>query len=381
MAAQNRREDFGYTLQDHLTRWLSRYMNRNATRSAVLEVFGIYGDLKPNLQPHIFNDGSRKDLLTLEGTIPVNHRGSTYNIPVCMYLMETHPLNPPLCYVRPTATMEIRTGKHVDSSGRIYLPYLHEWSHPKYDLIGLIEVMRVVFGEEPPVWEKSRVSQEQAVALSYIPPNPCHPPLRMVNPTACHVQGAGPPNMPPNPYYPPHPVVTMHGPASYSVPATPPFPSFPQHMPRDAMPVPKKTAVFLSYQWDHQGKVLLLHRRLQERGYGCWMDIKQMGGGNSLYQMMDKGIREAKVVVSCVTPLYIDSQNCQDEVALAHTLKMPIIPVMLEKTTWPPPGPMSIPFAQLIYINMTTGQDDDPWKGPLFEELVRMIECFVPDCK
>ncbi|XP_035665275.1 uncharacterized protein LOC118408573 [Branchiostoma floridae] len=136
-------------------------------------------------------------------------------------------------------------------------------------------------------------------------------------------------------------------------------------------------AVFLSYQWDHQDKVLLLHDRLQERGYSCWMDIKQMGGGDSLYEMMDKGIRGAKVVVSCVTPPYAESKNCRDEVALARNLNTPIIPVMLEKTTWPPPGPMSIPFAQLLYINMAKGQDEDPWKGALFEELVRMIDSFV----
>ncbi|XP_035665274.1 uncharacterized protein LOC118408572 [Branchiostoma floridae] len=138
-----------------------------------------------------------------------------------------------------------------------------------------------------------------------------------------------------------------------------------------------QNAVFLSYQWDHQDKVLLLHDRLQERGYSCWMDIKQMGGGDSLYEMMDKGIRGAKVVVSCVTPPYAESKNCRDEVALAHTLKTPIIPVMLEKTTWPPPGPMSIPFAQLLFINMAKGHDEDPWKGALFEQLVRMVDSFV----
>ncbi|CAH1251192.1 LRRIQ4 [Branchiostoma lanceolatum] len=144
---------------------------------------------------------------------------------------------------------------------------------------------------------------------------------------------------------------------------------------------PYQNVVFLSYNWDHQDKVLLLHDRLQERGYSCWMDIKQMGGGDSLYEMMDKGIRGAKVVISCVTPPYAESKNCQDEVALARNLDMPIIPVMLEKTTWPPPGPMSIPFAQLIYINMARSQEEDPWKGPLFEELVRMIGRFVKEPK
>eukprot|EP00058_Branchiostoma_floridae_P019306 XP_002604796.1 hypothetical protein BRAFLDRAFT_276977 [Branchiostoma floridae] len=150
--------------EQYLKTCLAKYKNKDVTKREVLQVFTSYGDLKPNLQPHIFNDGSRKDLLTLEGTIPVQYRGSTYNIPVCMYLMETHPFNPPLCYVRPTATMEIKTGKHVDSSGRVYLPYLHEWKHGKSDLIGLIEVMRIVFGEEPPVFAKSAASHSQPAA-------------------------------------------------------------------------------------------------------------------------------------------------------------------------------------------------------------------------
>ena len=30
----------------------------------------------------------------------------------------------------------LKVSKHVDQSGKIYLPYLHEWSHPKSDLLG-----------------------------------------------------------------------------------------------------------------------------------------------------------------------------------------------------------------------------------------------------
>ena len=35
----------------------------------------------------------------------------------------------PLAYVVPTADMEIKTGRHVDAEGRVYLPYLTEWKH------------------------------------------------------------------------------------------------------------------------------------------------------------------------------------------------------------------------------------------------------------
>ena len=55
--------------------------------------------------------------------------GRTYNIPVCLWLLDTYPYNPPMIFVKPTANMQIKPGRHVDMSGRIYLPYLHEWKH------------------------------------------------------------------------------------------------------------------------------------------------------------------------------------------------------------------------------------------------------------
>ena len=54
--------------------------------------------------------------------------------------------------------MTIKTGKHVDANGKIYLPYLHEWKHPESDLLGLVQVMIVVFGDEPLVSSHPTVS-------------------------------------------------------------------------------------------------------------------------------------------------------------------------------------------------------------------------------
>ena len=62
--------------------------------------------------------------------------GNTYNIPLCLWLMDTHPYNPPVCYVKPTTTMQIMPGRHVDNSGKCYLPYLHEWKHVSVILWG-----------------------------------------------------------------------------------------------------------------------------------------------------------------------------------------------------------------------------------------------------
>lgn len=51
-----------------------------------------------------------------------------YNIPVCVWLLDTHPYNSPMCYVKPTAYMQIKVSRHVDQTGRVFLPYLHEWN-------------------------------------------------------------------------------------------------------------------------------------------------------------------------------------------------------------------------------------------------------------
>ncbi|CAH1254332.1 Hypp1342 [Branchiostoma lanceolatum] len=132
--------------------------------------------------------------------------------------------------------------------------------------------------------------------------------------------------------------------------------------------------VFLSYQWDHQKQVIQLHDMLEEKGYSCWMDIKEMGGGDKLYAAIDKGMRQAKVVISCVTPKYTESANCRNEVALAHSLNKTIVPVLLEKTSWPPEGPMAMPFAQLLYIDFTKESKRHPWQGPHFDELMTSVE-------
>lgn len=79
-----------------------------------------------------FNDGTPMELVNLSGTIPVRFKGSIYNIPICIWLIDTHPKNAPICYVKPTSDMSIKVSMFVDQNGKIYLPYLHDWLPVKY---------------------------------------------------------------------------------------------------------------------------------------------------------------------------------------------------------------------------------------------------------
>lgn len=71
--------------------------------------------------------------------------GRTYNFPIQLWLMDSFPFTPPICFLRPTSNMVIREGKHVDAKGRIHLPGLHNWDYVcHYDFN--IHLNRPVFG-------------------------------------------------------------------------------------------------------------------------------------------------------------------------------------------------------------------------------------------
>ncbi|XP_075423792.1 tumor susceptibility gene 101 protein [Ascaphus truei] len=172
--------------ESQLRKMLSKYKYRDLTVREIMNVISLYRDLKPIMDAYVFNDGSSRELLSLTGTIPVPYKGNTYNIPICLWLLDTYPYNPPICFVKPTSTMTIKTGKHVDANGKIYLPYLHEWKHPPSDLLGLIQILVVVFGEEPPVFSRSAAPAPYPMYNAAGPPN------------ASYMPGM-PPGMPPYP--------------------------------------------------------------------------------------------------------------------------------------------------------------------------------------
>ncbi|KAM3851412.1 tumor susceptibility gene 101 protein isoform 1-T1 [Vipera latastei] len=216
-----------------LKKMLAKYKYRDLAVQETVNVTGQYKDLKPVMDNYVFNDGSSRELMSLTGTIPVSYRGgitleqswqspgNIYNIPICLWLLDTYPFNPPICFVKPTSSMTIKTGKHVDANGRIYLPYLHEWKHPQSDLIGLIQVMIVVFGEEPPVFSRPTIS------ASYPPYQATGPPNTSYMPGMPSGISPFPPGPPPNPSgYSGYPYPAPSGPFPATT-STPHYPSQP----------------------------------------------------------------------------------------------------------------------------------------------------------
>uniref|UniRef100_A0A336L0Q4 CSON014176 protein n=1 Tax=Culicoides sonorensis TaxID=179676 RepID=A0A336L0Q4_CULSO len=208
------------------------YKQPEATKKDIMEAVTMYRALDVLTEKFVFNDGSSKDLVNLQGTIPVVYKGNTYHIPVCLWIVDTHPSNAPMCYVKPTPDMHIKVSRFCDHNGKIYLPYLHDWQPNESDLIGLIQVLIITFGEYMPVYSKPKTAAQTTpypVSQPYMPPT--------VNPGSAGYPGAYSANNQPG-AFPPYPTGNAFGgypgvyPPASSTASNTPYPSFP------SMPTP-----------------------------------------------------------------------------------------------------------------------------------------------
>jgi len=207
-----------------IVKLLAKYRNVQGTKKDIIDALKMYRSLIFKLEKFVFNDGLSKDLFNLQGTIPVNYKNNTYHIPICIWLMDTHPDNAPICYVKPTPQMQIKVSMFVDHNGKIYLPYLHDWSPSHSDLLGLIEVMIVTFGEKPPVYSKPKENYPAAASGNSFGATQASPNFGGIPPYPTHFSPAssGGSPYPPMPYMPTGaPSNNMPYPSSYYFPPAP----------------------------------------------------------------------------------------------------------------------------------------------------------------
>ncbi|TKY89317.1 hypothetical protein EX895_001848 [Sporisorium graminicola] len=155
-------------VQKWLRTVLGPYTDRDRVFADVDRVLIAVSSLSPKTEVFTFNDGRTQLLLTLDGTIPVNFRNTTYNIPVAYWIPRDYPREPPMAFVAPTPDMAIRKGPNVDPSGEIGGDYLRRWrSKPEAcNLLDLIHDCQHMFGREPPVYAKPKPTPVFATAAT-----------------------------------------------------------------------------------------------------------------------------------------------------------------------------------------------------------------------
>ncbi|XP_056913239.1 E3 ubiquitin-protein ligase RNF31 isoform X1 [Takifugu flavidus] len=117
-----------------------------------------FPDLRLFVDFYCFLNKEKKRLVHLAGTLPVLYEGSEYNIPVCIWLHETHPVSRPRCYVCPSVSMVINPScTCVDATGIINLDGLRNWTHGVSSLSLLVSDMVQMFQKDTPLYERCAV--------------------------------------------------------------------------------------------------------------------------------------------------------------------------------------------------------------------------------
>lgn len=199
----------------------AKYKHPEHTKQDIANTIKYVITLTPRLEKYTFETGESKELICLDGTIPVTFRDASYNIPVGIFISDNHPFEAPLCYVRPTKDMTIKTSPHVDGSGRVYLPYLSEWNKNTSDILSTIQVMQIVFGQMCPVYQKAKGYDSPSSNVSMppaLPMNPYYPSANSNNTSNNGPSSSGSISMPtpPQPLYP----FSSQQPQPYSSPSS-----------------------------------------------------------------------------------------------------------------------------------------------------------------
>ncbi|XP_030258948.1 E3 ubiquitin-protein ligase RNF31 isoform X5 [Sparus aurata] len=135
------------------------------------KVRSLFSDLRLYVEFYCFPHKEKKKLVYLAGTVPVHYEGNEYNIPVCIWLHETHPVSRPRCYVCPSVSMVINPScPCVDTSGNISLDGLKNWTQGVSNLSLLVAEMRRAFQKDTPLYAGSAAQDPPLAASNHIPP-------------------------------------------------------------------------------------------------------------------------------------------------------------------------------------------------------------------
>ncbi|KAK6428046.1 Suppressor protein stp22 of temperature-sensitive alpha-factor receptor and arginine permease [Oleoguttula sp. CCFEE 5521] len=187
------------------------YQDPQRAYSDIAHTLASFPSLSPRTEVYTYETGGSALLTTVSGTLPVDFRGTLYRFPVKLWIPLSYPQEAPIVYVTPGKEMLVRPGQHVGVDGRVYHPYLRDWSGmwDRASVVDFLSYLQQAFAREPPVISKAQQQQ-------YRRPSPQRGQQPVRN------QGAGPPVLPPKQMPGSLPPVEM--PASGTPPPRPPKP-------------------------------------------------------------------------------------------------------------------------------------------------------------
>eukprot|EP00188_Purpureofilum_apyrenoidigerum_P000242 Plantae.Rhodophyta-Purpureofilum_apyrenoidigerum.ctg10966.p1 GENE.Plantae.Rhodophyta-Purpureofilum_apyrenoidigerum.ctg10966~~Plantae.Rhodophyta-Purpureofilum_apyrenoidigerum.ctg10966.p1 ORF type:complete len:339 (-),score=53.05 Plantae.Rhodophyta-Purpureofilum_apyrenoidigerum.ctg10966:1048-2064(-) len=128
-----------------------------------------YRSLAPKLGVLVLRSGEQKQLLKLQGTIPINYNGGQYNIPIMVWVTEYHPDISPLVFVIASSTMMIPPNHpFVRDNGLVHHPYLLRWQGQTHTIGEMLSELVNEFSKTPPLYASPRVTDQERTREIYV---------------------------------------------------------------------------------------------------------------------------------------------------------------------------------------------------------------------
>jgi hypothetical protein len=138
----------------------------------------------------------------------------------------------------------------------------------------------------------------------------------------------------------------------------------------EAIPLVRiRQRVFMSYRRANANAADALVRRLENDGYGVWIDRSDIGGGAKWRAAIDKGLTESTAMILLLSKSALESDEIYKEVARAVELNRPIIPVTVEPVELH--GWYKEKLGAIQYIEMPEGDAGGEWYTRLLAALRR----------
>ena len=163
------------------------YRDPQRTYSDAARTLAAYPTLSPRTEVYTAENGSSSLLLTLSGTVTASFKGTTYRYPIKLWVPQSYPQEAPIVFVAPGKEMLVRPGQHVGVDGRVYHPYLRDWTgmRDRASLAEFLGYLQQVFNREPPGISRAPQQQFQR-PIGQTPP-----------PQSASGASSGPPQLPP----------------------------------------------------------------------------------------------------------------------------------------------------------------------------------------
>ncbi|KAF9227963.1 UEV-domain-containing protein [Gyrodon lividus] len=192
-------------------KWLrqntSSYLHKDRVYVDTDATLARFPTLRPKSDVYTYDDGRTQLLLCLHGLLPISFRGTSYNIPISVWLTKEYPRHPPMTYVVPTQNMLVRPSKYVDVSGRCNIEYTQDWQRKSEacNISALLEAMQDQFSRTPPLYAKPKSASPcqapQPATSSSSRPSPPRPtsPSASQSPSLSQSRHDDRPALPPKP--------------------------------------------------------------------------------------------------------------------------------------------------------------------------------------